>query len=50
MSKEAGIIKHLLTHCENILQAKKRFGDSFDIFNADIHYFNSGKYVLIANW
>jgi hypothetical protein len=26
MDKETGIIKHLLTHCENIIQAKKRFG------------------------
>jgi uncharacterized protein with HEPN domain len=41
MDKETGIIKHLLTQCENILQAKKRFGDSFDMFTADTDYFNS---------
>jgi uncharacterized protein with HEPN domain len=41
MDKETGIIKHILTHCKNILQAKKRFGDNFAVFNADIDYFNS---------
>jgi uncharacterized protein with HEPN domain len=47
MDKETGVIKHILTHCENILQAKKRFGDGFDIFIADTDYFNSVSMCLL---
>jgi uncharacterized protein with HEPN domain len=41
MDRETNILQHIITHCENIMQAKNRFGNSFDIFSKDIDYFNS---------
>jgi hypothetical protein len=33
MDKETNILQHIITHCENIMQAKNRFGNSFDVFS-----------------
>jgi uncharacterized protein with HEPN domain len=41
MDRETNILQHIITHCENIMQAKNRFGNSFDVFSSDIDYFNS---------
>jgi uncharacterized protein with HEPN domain len=41
MDKDTGIIKHIIGHIENIINAQKRFGSDFKIFVSDKDYFNS---------
>ena len=41
MDKDATIIKHMIEHIKNALNAQKRFGADYNIFISDRDYFNS---------
>jgi len=41
MDKDTNIIKHIVEHIENAINAQKRFGNDIKIFVADKDYFNS---------
>ena len=41
MNKDTGIIKLIIEHIENVLNAQKRFGDKYEVFVSDKDYFNS---------
>ena len=41
MDKNISIIKHIIEHIENIINAQKRFGNDISIFVSDKDYFNS---------
>ena len=41
MDKDSRIIKHIIDHIENILNAQNRFGSDFKVFVTDKDYFNS---------
>jgi len=41
MDKDSGIVKHIIEHIENALNAQKRFGNDYKIFISDKDYFNS---------
>jgi len=41
MDKDATVLKHIIEHIENALNAQKRFGADYNIFINDRDYFNS---------
>ena len=41
MNKDAGILKHIIKHIENVRNAQNRFGSEYAIFVSDKDYFNS---------
>ena len=41
MNKDAGILKHIIEHIEDVNNAKNRFGNEYAIFVSDKDYFNS---------
>jgi len=41
MDKDIEIIKHIIEHIKNALNAQKRFGNDIKTFNTDKDYFNS---------
>ena len=41
MDKDIGILKHIIGHIEDALNAQKRFGNDYTIFISDKDYFNS---------
>jgi len=41
MDKDTGILKHIIGHLEDALNAQKRFGNDYEIFISDKDYFNS---------
>ena len=41
MDKNIGIIKKIIEHIENVLNAQKRFGNDYKTFSSDKDYFNS---------
>ena len=45
--RNTGIIKSIIVHIENVFNAQKRFGNSFDAFASDRDYFNSACMSLL---
>ena len=41
MNKDIRIIKYIIEHLENVQNARKRFGDEYEVFVSDKDYFNS---------
>jgi uncharacterized protein with HEPN domain len=41
MSRDTGIIKHIIEHIENVHNTQKRFGNDYAVFVSDKDYFNS---------
>jgi uncharacterized protein with HEPN domain len=41
MDRDAGIVKHIIEHIENMRNAQKRFGNNYQTFVSDKDYFNS---------
>ena len=47
MDKNEDILRHIIEHIENILNAQKRFGNDHDTFASDRDYFNSACMSLL---
>ena len=45
--KDRGILVAMMDHCDAIIAARLRFGDSFDVFSGDRDYFNSVSMALL---
>lgn len=40
-SRDSSILRHMVDYCQQIQKSVERFGDSFEVFQADPDYKNS---------
>ena len=47
LDRDAGILEHIVSYCEQIELTVERFGDSYDIFQTDAIYRNAAALCIL---